>query len=347
MATKATPTPRKRTPRKKSAAPSVLHVGFAWDMSGSMAAIKDASIEGTRGYLADLQTEEQKIVAEHGEGVYTYLTVTAFDTVLERWMDGVPAADLDLSTPDRYQPRGGTALYDAIADTVTAMDTRVKSDEKVLVVVMTDGYENSSKEYGGVGGRQRIFDMVHAYEARGNWTFVYLGANVDAYAEAASMGISAGNAAFYSATGGSVAMASSGLTNVTSTLRSASMGGSANTFADAGETQDYRDDNTGGDAHEHPWMLDDVCLPELLRQRIRHTLGSCSEALASTYAALVAERLRQRRLGRDASPGLIRTEWRALGPPFCMIVRRHHPGAPVVTRRRRRAYRLRRREGPS
>lgn len=211
-------------------------------MSGSMSKIKDASIEGTRGYLADLQKEEKKIIEEHGEGVYTYLTVTAFDTVLERLVESVPAADLDLSELDSYQPRGFTALYDAIADTIVAMDTRVGEGEKVLVVVMTDGEENASVEYSlQKDGRKRLFDLITAYEARGNWTFVYLGANVDSYSEATSIGIAGGNSVYYSASSGSVSSTTSSLSNVTSTLRFAASNNSATAFADAGEKTDYRD----------------------------------------------------------------------------------------------------------
>lgn len=245
MATKST-TPPKRT-RKKAARPSTLHVGFVWDMSGSMRSIQDASIEGTRGYLADLKKEEQKIIDEHGKGTSTYITVTAFDTVVERFADAVPASEFELSSLDRWEPRGYTALYDAIAETVTVMDTRVKEGEKVLVAVMTDGGENASVEYSRYnGGRERLNALISAYEARGNWTFVYLGANVDAYAEAAAIGIPTGNAAYYSSTSGSVAMASSGLSHLSSTLRSAGGQSTMSAFADAGLPNDYRDTTGGG-----------------------------------------------------------------------------------------------------
>lgn len=243
MPTKST-TPRSRSRKKAAVRPSTLHVGFVWDMSGSMASIAHASVEGTRGYLADLQKEEQKIVDEHGEGVSTYITVTAFDTVLERWLDGVPALELDLGQLNRYQPRGGTALYDAIADTVVAMDTRVHEGEKVLVVVMTDGGENSSQEYAlRNNGRQRLHDLITAYEARGNWTFVYLGANVDSYAEASAIGIPTGNTAYYAATMDSVAVASAGVSKLSSNLRSAGGMSTSSAFVDAGLSNDYRDPN--------------------------------------------------------------------------------------------------------
>lgn len=238
-----TSSPRKRSAKQQTEAPSVLHVGFVWDMSGSMMSMWEATVEGTRGYLHDLRKEEEKLAREHGEDkVFTYLTVTAFDTVCETWVSNVPARDLDLKALDQYQPRGGTALYDAIAQTVTTMATRAREDEKVLVVVMTDGQENSSVEYAlNDDGQSRINKLVKSYEGRGNWTFVYLGANVDAWQEAAALGIPTGNSVYYSSTGTSVNNVNAALGNVTSTLRGSSGSNSANAFADAGESQDYRD----------------------------------------------------------------------------------------------------------
>ena len=91
-----------------------------------------------------------------------------------------------------------TALYDAIAHTVVQTDRQLQADrretEKVLVVVMTDGLENSSTDYDA----HAIAELVRSYEQRPNWTFVYLGAGHDsihATREAAvQMGYKADNA---------------------------------------------------------------------------------------------------------------------------------------------------------
>lgn len=236
MATKT----KTRKREKAQAAPEVLNVAFVWDMSGSMAQIRDATIEGTSKYISDLQKEEAKLVAEHGEGVYTRFSLTAFDTVFEKWIVNEPIASIDVpSMISRYQPRGWTALYDAIANTITDVSA-IRGEAKNLLIVMTDGQENSSVEYGGEGGRQRLFDLVKAYEAKGNWTFVYLGANVDAYAEARSIGIPTGNAAFYSASGQSVATASASLTGTTSGLRTNKAHATTDFFV--GEN-DFRDED--------------------------------------------------------------------------------------------------------
>lgn len=242
----ATKTKTRKTEQAETK-PQILNVAFVWDMSGSMASIQQATREGTGSYLADLVKEENALVEKHGEDVYTRLSVTAFDTAFEQWIVDEQIALVNV--PEllaRYQPRGWTALYDAIANTITTIDTQLKGkrkDERVLVVIMTDGLENSSIEYGGPGGRQRIFDLVKAYEAKGNWTFVYLGANVDAYAEANAIGIPSGNAAFYTASAGSVAKGSSSLSPMTSSLRSADADNTLTAFADAGQSQDYRDED--------------------------------------------------------------------------------------------------------
>lgn len=239
-------TKTKSKSRKKAAPPNILNIAFVWDMSGSMGTVKDATIEGTSAYLSDLQKEEGKLSSEHGEDIFTRFSLTAFDTVFEQWIVDEPVSSIDVAkTVDHYQPRGWTALYDAIANTIIKLEASLKGDrenEKCLVVVMTDGQENSSVEYGGPNGRKKIFDLIKSYEAKGNWTFVYLGANVDAFAEASSIGIPTGNAAYYSSTPGSVTATAASLSNVTATRRAGVSGQTVTAFNDAEESQDYRDE---------------------------------------------------------------------------------------------------------
>lgn len=87
-----------------------------------------------------------------------------------------------------WQPRGSTALLDAIGDALELMGKRIAHEkwaEKVIVVVLTDGLENMSRRY----TRARITDMIRHAEANG-WSFIFLGANIDAFGEAGSIGIS-------------------------------------------------------------------------------------------------------------------------------------------------------------
>lgn len=235
-----------KTRKKDKKAVSVVNVGYVWDMSGSMISVHGATVEGTKKYLTDLQEQERVLIGENGNDVYTRLSLTAFDTDFEHWIIDEPVADISTIRLNAYKPRGMTALYDAIAHTVLEMDKRVKDreGEKNLVVIMTDGLENSSQEY----DKPKILALIERYQAMGNWTFVYLGANVDAYAEGAAMGIPVGNVAHYSSSPGSVIAASAGYSSMTSSLRSSPKGSSSQAFVDAGLPQDYRDESNATSA---------------------------------------------------------------------------------------------------
>lgn len=250
-------TQTKAKKKKTEAPPKTLNVAFVWDMSGSMGSIKGATKEGTQGYLMDLQKEERKLIKKHGEGVYTRLSLTIFDTVFEQWIVDEPILNIDAEmTVNKYGPRGGTALYDAIANTIADVESRLadRKNEKCLVIVMTDGHENSSKEYGlHQDGKNKLFKLIKSYEKKGNWTFVYLGANVDAYSEAVAIGIPQGNAAFYSASAGSVGATMDSATPMTTNLRHRVGGQSSSAFADANLAQDFRDDEDKDEGNSTLW----------------------------------------------------------------------------------------------
>lgn len=61
--------------------------------------------------------------------------------------------------------------------------------ERAIVVIVTDGEENSSHEY----TKAKIQELVKARQDSGKWAFIYLGANVDAFDEAGKMGIPMAN----------------------------------------------------------------------------------------------------------------------------------------------------------
>ena len=120
-----------------AAAEGALHVAFVLDKSGSMQAVEEAVVGGYNDYLGELRSQ----------GGETRFSLTTFDTGFEHVWVGEPletVAELDHRV---YRPDGMTALYDAIAHTVLRTEQRLQADgrgeEKVLVVVMTDGLENS------------------------------------------------------------------------------------------------------------------------------------------------------------------------------------------------------------
>src|SRR3990167_10207505 len=149
-------------------------VNFILDKSGSMESIKSATISGFNEYIKTLKKDGNK---------YSF-SLTMFDTQIETPFINTPLNEVDELDEKKYDTNGSTALYDAVCSTIKKI--KEKPNQKVINIIMTDGEENSSKEYTQVQMRAMIKDL----EAKGNWTFVYLGANQDSYVNAQKFGIS-------------------------------------------------------------------------------------------------------------------------------------------------------------
>ena len=150
---------------------------FVIDRSGSMQSIRQTAIDGFNQYI-----ESQRSVA--GECRCTFIQ---FDDVYEIVYQGVPLHAVEQLTDATFKPRGGTALLDAMGWTFDRQGKRIHDErwaDLVIMVVLTDGGENASRHF----KRERIFEMTRHAESNG-WSFVYLGANQDAFATAASLGV--------------------------------------------------------------------------------------------------------------------------------------------------------------
>lgn len=156
------------------------------DRSGSMQGRENDVIGGVNSFL-----DEQKKLPDPAS-----IAFVRFDTeATERFRPMQALAECQPLTKADYQPRGGTPLLDAIGKTIAQLDEDWKAEqpERAIVVIVTDGEENASREY----KKAKIQEMVKARQDSGKWAFIYLGANVDAFAEAGSMGIYASNTAGY------------------------------------------------------------------------------------------------------------------------------------------------------
>jgi hypothetical protein len=168
------------------------------DRSGSMASIDEATVAGINRFI-----DEQKRVP----GTAT-LKLVQFDDVFEEVFD-TPIAEapgLTLSKTPRpgqrtYQPRGSTALLDAIGRTITELGSGLEAmpeeerPSKVIVIIMTDGLENASNRFTAM----QVLDLIVQQRDVYKWDFVFLGANQDAIATASQIGISAPSAMPYAA----------------------------------------------------------------------------------------------------------------------------------------------------
>lgn len=157
------------------------------DRSGSMQAIQSDAEGGINAFIADQAKEPGEVL----------LTLVQFDTEYEFVHRGVPASQVP---KNRLIPRGSTALLDAVGRAINETGERLskmpESERPSLVVfvVMTDGEENSSKEF----KKTQIKAMIERQQQDYNWQFTFLGANQDAFAEAADLGIGAAAAADFS-----------------------------------------------------------------------------------------------------------------------------------------------------
>lgn len=143
------------------------------DKSGSMECIRQAAVSGFNETLNGIKKAQEKY-ADTQEHFVSLLTFC--DCEKKYVFDKVPVADARLLTMDDYQPCCCTPLYDAMGFTLTTMRNHVKEieDAVVVVTIITDGLENSSKEYTG----SAVKKLVEELKSEG-WTFTYMGANQD------------------------------------------------------------------------------------------------------------------------------------------------------------------------
>lgn len=150
---------------------------FLIDRSGSMYGSEEDTIGGFNSFI-----EKQK----SKEGT-TRVTTILFDHEYELLYKRKPIDDVDKLTKDTYYVRGSTALLDAIGKTITTLDREIEN--KVLFVIMTDGMENASVEF----SKSQISNMIKNH----SWEFIFIGADIDSYSEARSMGIKMTHTANY------------------------------------------------------------------------------------------------------------------------------------------------------
>lgn len=175
------------------------------DRSGSMNAVRDVTVDKFNEYLNGVKVDrgKKKIL----------VSLYQFDDQYQMDYEDVPVQDVQpLVAGVSYVPRGATALLDAIGKTMSGDKGRLKSKDKGICVIITDGYENASKEY----SNDAVKTLIKNLEDEEGWTFVYLGANQDAFDVAQRFGIrAAGQTISYGATHAGTATAMSSLASAT------------------------------------------------------------------------------------------------------------------------------------
>jgi len=157
-----------------------VHVCFVIDESGSMSGTESDVIGGFKRVV-----DEQR---ENKEGTCS-VSYYKFNSKVTEVYKGRDVNDVEYIDND-YRPGGCTALFDAVGTAIDeigkwidAMDESEKP-EKNIIVVMTDGMENSSVEYKS----DKVKEMIKEQEEKYNWSFVYMGSDVRDANDANSMG---------------------------------------------------------------------------------------------------------------------------------------------------------------
>ncbi len=157
-------------------------ITFILDASGSMGNLVSDTLGGFNNFIR----EQRKT-----EGACT-VNLYQFNTQLRPIFEATTLANVPELTTRNYRPSGGTALLDALGTVIDNTGNRYAAmpeherPENVIFVIITDGLENSSREFTRAQIKERIEHQTEKYE----WEFIYLGADQDAFAEAGGIGIS-------------------------------------------------------------------------------------------------------------------------------------------------------------
>ena len=154
------------------------------DKSGSMSSIANAAISGFNETVGGIRSAQERFKDTQEHFVSLMIFCNCEKTMV---YDMVPGNEVKELTSREYRPCCCTPLYDAMGISINALYNAIKDkeDATAVVTVITDGYENASKEYSG----QAIKALVERMKNEEGWNFAYIGTNQDVEATASSLNI--------------------------------------------------------------------------------------------------------------------------------------------------------------
>lgn len=150
------------------------------DASGSMSCIEKEAIGAVNETIQTIRNAQKK----NEEQEHFFSLVVFNSDEVKTVYDCIEVDKIEELTSAQYCPSSCTPLYDAMGNALTALQKKVADNDKVLVTIVTDGYENASVEYNSTS----INALVESLKKK-DWLFAYVGANQDAKAVGRSLGI--------------------------------------------------------------------------------------------------------------------------------------------------------------
>ena len=194
---------------KKAGSNGVL-IHVVLDESTSMGGVTQPTIDSFNSWLKEQQLAE-------GE---CFLTLSKFNGATVNYVyTNKDIKAVEPLTRETYRPSGSTNLLDAIGDNIHKINDYLSSKKKslrpgVITVILTDGEENTSNRF----TKSAIKGLVETAEGK-NWTFLFMGANIDAFSEGSAMGFGLSNTVQYNTSNMAGSMAS--LSSITTRTRTA------------------------------------------------------------------------------------------------------------------------------
>lgn len=171
---------------------NITEMVFILDRSGSMSGLEEDTIGGFNSMIK----RQKDVVGE------CFVSTILFDDKSEVLHDRIKLSDVPEMTEKEYFVRSCTALFDAVGGAIHHIGNIHKYarpedvPEKTIFIITTDGMENASHYY----DEHRVRSMIERQKERYGWEFLFIGANIDAVAEAKRIGIESDRAANYNAT---------------------------------------------------------------------------------------------------------------------------------------------------
>lgn len=181
MATKTKKT-KKKTLNKRT------YVAVVIDRSGSMSGLKQATVDSINEQLGVFRRE-----SKNHEIV---VTLVQFDDQIDVLTDAKDPNSIDNWTLMNFEPRGSTAMYDAVWASINNLQKQpVVDDTAYLVCVISDGYENASREVSQI----QLANKIKELQDTGKWTFTYMLANQDIRTVSNNLSVPVSNVASFTA----------------------------------------------------------------------------------------------------------------------------------------------------